>query len=133
MSRVDEMLATIEGMKREVASITPGPDDNLDELNAAIDNLKRRLDASRQLKTLEDLNSVLLRISEHLDYIRNEHASDRERLYSHLLALIRNTDTTMNAAKATNWGVLFIAIVAAVWSVWAGWAHYADVRSFFTQ
>ncbi len=129
MSRVDEMLAAIEGMKREVASITPGPDDNLDELNAAIDNLKRRLDASRQLKTLEDLNSLLLRISDHLDYIRNEHASDRERLYAHLLALVRNTDTTMNAAKA----VLFIAIVAAVWSVWAGWAHYADVRSFFTQ
>ncbi len=133
MSRVDEMLTTIEGMKREVASITPGPDDNLEDLNAAIDNLKRRLDASRQLKTLEDLNSLLLRISDHLDHLRNEHASDKERLYSHLLALVRNTDATMSAARATNWGVLFIAIVAAVWSAWAGWAHYAEVRSFFVQ
>ncbi len=133
MSRVDEMLATIEGMKREAASITPGPDDNLEDLNAAIENLKRRLDASRQLKTLEDLNSLLLRISRQLDYIRNEHASDREQLYSHLLALVRNTDAMMNAAKATNWGVLFIVIVAAVWLVWASWAHYADVRGFFIQ
>ncbi len=133
MSRVEEMLVTIEGMKREVASITPGPDDNLEDLNAAIDNLRRRLDASRQLKTLEDLNSLLLRISHQLDDIRNEHALNREQLYSHLLALVRNTDATMNAAKATNWGVLFVAIVAAIWSIWAGWAHYADVRGFLTQ
>ncbi len=133
MSRVDEMLTTIEGIKREIDSITPGADDNLEDLNAAIDNLKRRLDASRQLKTLEDLNSLLSRISNHLDDIRNEHGSDREKLYSHLLALVRNTDATMNAARATNWAVLFIAIVTAIWSIWAGWAHYAEVRSFFMQ
>ncbi len=133
MSRVDEMLATIQSMERELVTIVPGTGENLEDLAAAIETIKRRLEASRQLKTLEDLNSLLLRISHHLDDIRNEHASDREQFYSHLHALVRNTDATMNAARATNWGVLFIAIVAAVWSVWAGWAHYAEVRSFFMR
>ncbi len=83
MSRVDEMLTTIEGMKREVASITPGPDDNLEDLNAAIDNLKRRLDASRQLKTLENLNSLLLRISNHPSLADIRFATARKNLGMH--------------------------------------------------
>ncbi len=131
MNRVDEMLATIQSMERELVSIIPGSGDNLEELAAAIETLKRRIEASRQLKTLEDLNSLLLRISHHLDYIRNEHASDRDQLYSHLLALERNTKATTNAARVVSWGILFIAIVAAIWSVLVGWGHYADMRGFF--
>jgi hypothetical protein len=129
MNRVDEMLATIQSMERELVTIVPGAGENLEDLAAAIETLKRRIEASRQLKTLEDLNSLLLRISHHLDYIRAEHASDRDQWYSHFLALERNTNATMKAARVASWGILFIAIVAAVWSIFVG--YYADVRGFF--
>ncbi len=94
MNRADEMAAKTETTERQLAGAVVGSDHRLGEqlLGVSPDHSQR---TSPQQKPVEDLQSLLLRISHHLDY----ETSERKTIYHRLLAIDDRTKRVIDQTK----------------------------------
>jgi hypothetical protein len=124
----EDKLGSADKLEQELARAAKF-NPNVD-LQASFDDLKRKLDASRQQITLADLNDQLFSIDDRLAHIQHN-TEPGERVDLRLIALEKNTKAMMESAKGFNGNVFAIALMIAFWSAFALWKYYDDIHSFF--
>jgi hypothetical protein len=94
MNPADETAAKIETTERRLAGAVGGSDDKVDEqLPVSLEDFQH---TNNQKRPVEDLHSLLLRISHHLDY----QTSERKNIYYRLLAIDEQTKAIDEQTKA---------------------------------
>jgi hypothetical protein len=118
--RVNEMLPEVEAIECSIAdgAVSEGLEG---EVREALKDFKLKSD---QWRPLEDLQTLTLRISNHIDQ-RN---SEQKAVYNCLRTIERNTRETINTVRVL---ALLIAVVAGFWSAIAWWIWRDEIRSVF--
>lgn len=117
--RVNEMLPEVEAIECSLADTVS---ENLEkEVREALKDLKLKSD---QWRPLEDLQTLTLRISDHLD----QESSEQKAVYNCLRTIEVNTRETINTIRVI---ALFTATVAGFWSAVAWWIWRDEIRVFF--
>src|SRR6266480_7078159 len=118
MNPADQMAANIE--TTELPGAVAGSDQKLDE-QASLDDFQP---TNHQRRTVEDLHSLLLRISHHLDY----ETSERSTIYYRLLAIDGQTKTIISQTKRRalrRFASYLVAICIGVAGTFA-WRSYGE-------
>lgn len=118
--RVNEMLPEVEAIECSIAdgAVSEGLES---EVREALKDFKLKSD---QWRPLEDLQTLTLRISNHIDQ-RN---SEQKAVYNYLCTIEKNTRETINTVRVI---ALFIAIVAGFWSAIAWWIWRDEIHNIF--
>ncbi len=122
MNPADETAAKIETTERQLSGAAAGSDDKVDEqLRVSLEDFQL---TNHQPRPVEDLHSLLLRISHHLDY----QTSERKNIYYRLLAIDGQTKKVLeNQTKRTSRA--FVRYLAAISVGVAGilvWQAYGE-------
>ena len=118
--RVNEMLPKSEAIECSAAD-APVSDYLENEVREALKDLKLKSD---QWRPLEDLHTLMLRISGNLD----QKSSEQKAVYNCLRTIEESTRETINTIRVI---ALFIATVAGFWSAVAWWLWRDEIRVFF--
>jgi hypothetical protein len=118
--RADEMLPEVEAIECSIAdgAVSEGLEG---EVRDALKDFKLKSD---QWRPLEELQTLTLRISNHIDQ-RN---SEQKEVYNCLHTLERNTRETINTVRVI---AFIVATVAGFWSAVAWWIWRDEIRSLF--
>jgi hypothetical protein len=118
--RADEMLPEVEAIECSIAdgAVSEGLEG---EVRDALKDFKLKSD---QWRPLEELQTLTLRISNHIDQ-RN---SEQKEVYNCLRTLERNTRETINTVRVI---AFIVATVAGFWSAVAWWIWRDEIRSLF--
>ena len=117
--RVYEMLPEVEAIECSLADAAVS--ESLEgEVREALKDLKLKSD---QWRPLDDLQTLTLRISDHLD----QNSSDKKAIYNCLRTIEENTRETINTIRVIGF---IVASVAGFWSAVAWWIWRDEIRSF---
>jgi hypothetical protein len=118
--RADELLPEVEAIECSIAdgAVSEGLEG---EVRDALKDFKLKSD---QWRPLEELQTLTLRISNHIDQ-RN---SEQKEVYNCLRTLERNTRETINTVRVI---AFIVATVAGFWSAVAWWIWRDEIRSLF--
>lgn len=118
--RVNEMLPDVEAIECSLADAEVS--ESLEgEVRDALNDLKLKSD---QWRPLDDLQTLTLRIGDHLDQKRSE----QKAIYNCLRTIEESTRETINTIRVI---AFIVAAVAGFWSAVAWWIWRDEIRSLF--
>ena len=118
--RVSEMLPEVEAIECSLADaeVSEGLEE---EVREALERSKLKSD---QWRPLEDLQTLTLHISDHLD----QKSSEQKAIYNCLRTIEEHTRETINTIRVI---AFIVATVAGFWSAVAWWIWRDEIRSLF--
>ena len=118
--RISEMLPEVQAIECSLADAEVS--ESLEgEVRDALNDLKLKSD---QWRPLDDLQTLTLRISDHLDQKRSE----QKAIYNCLRTIEESTRETINTIRVI---AFIVAAVAGFWSAVAWWIWRDEIRSLF--
>ena len=118
--RISEMLPEVQAIECSLADAEVS--ESLEgEVRDALNDLKLKSD---QWRPLDDLQTLTLRIGDHLDQKRSE----QKAIYNCLRTIEESTRETINTIRVI---AFIVAAVAGFWSAVAWWIWRDEIRSLF--